>query len=645
MFSATAHAQQGGQEGLTPAKRDTIFKERVVQDRDSLAIPFFDFGAIGSSASDTAMSVSKVDRRLFQYRSFDELLIRATPYMPLSQGGNAQFNSISILGGMQSDVAVSFNGRSMLDPWSSVLHMAQIAPEGMERAEILTGVHAVGLAPSMTLSAVNIQEIRHNSATPYTALWYTQGGGDVIAADAGFSQNVAAGLNFTLGVRRSGAIGRYVNTGYDVWNVRTAVRYAMSDRTNLGVSYQLSSLNTELWGGLRTTLPLSQLTERTAPPVFFTLQDQSRRHDITFTGSHWLTADSLHRITVQMFGTLTNMLRIRDSTLYTSALDTMDHVTFHALHTGVVVRMDDHFGALHLRTGISLDHTSSDSTVYSSELSDVAPQVFAHARITLEEGLNLVGAGRAAIAGGEPLTAFGGGIEWMQGAFDLAADVSTTQRMPSVAESRTLSPERHVLASLTTHVRLPTAHIMGQAFYRVIDGALATTTDRDSLQFIRSTMTSNGTTRSVMGLVTQATISIDDLLSEGLGIELRPVLRLHVEPDVMATSRTLPLVSGELSAAAVYRVRSSTVKLGTRVAMVSPMASRQFVPLTWTNTDPVSSQSWVGNGLDLYLTALLGNASVRFSWENILGEQWYTTAIAPEIISDVRLSVTWSFFD
>ena len=71
--------------------------------------------------------------------------------------------------------------------------------------EILTGTDAVGLAGSMTLSALNIQEMIHNSATPYTALWYAQGGGDVIAMDAAYSQNVARGFNITFGVRRSGA--------------------------------------------------------------------------------------------------------------------------------------------------------------------------------------------------------------------------------------------------------------------------------------------------------------------------------------------------------------------------------------------------------------------------------------------------------
>ena len=75
------------------------------------------------------------------------------------------------------------------------------------------------------------------------------------------------------------------------------------------------------------------------------------------------------------------------------------------------------------------------------------------------------------------------------------------------------------------------------------------------------------------------------------------------------------------------------------------MASQQYVPTTATYTTPVGRQGFVNNGLDVYLTAILGNASIRVSYENMLAERWYTVAVAPEIIRDIRISVTWSFFD
>ncbi|MBK7032063.1 MAG: hypothetical protein IPH49_02045 [Ignavibacteria bacterium] len=51
------------------------------------------------------------------------------------------------------------------------------------------------------------------------------------------------------------------------------------------------------------------------------------------------------------------------------------------------------------------------------------------------------------------------------------------------------------------------------------------------------------------------------------------------------------------------------------------------------------------DGLNVFLMAIVGNATVRASYENILGQRWYTTSYAPEITRAIRLSVDWSFFD
>jgi fibronectin type 3 domain-containing protein len=56
-------------------------------------------------------------------------------------------------------------------------------------------------------------------------------------------------------------------------------------------------------------------------------------------------------------------------------------------------------------------------------------------------------------------------------------------------------------------------------------------------------------------------------------------------------------------------------------------------------------QGLVGNGLDAFIHARLGHADVRLSYENILQSRWYTVAVMPEIIQDLRLSVTWAFLD
>ncbi|MCX6140382.1 MAG: TonB-dependent receptor, partial [Candidatus Kapabacteria bacterium] len=248
-----------------PPERDTAFTQRKVVVPDSLPLPWIGMGRLPGSDEEVDVQITKSGLRKLQYGQLAEALYRGTHWTPLSHGGFGQNDGLSVMGGLNVDLGVSINGRPLSEPWSGTYQLVQAQPAGMERIEILTGTDAVGLAPSMTLSAMNMQSMIHNSATPYTALWYHQGGGDIVAMDASFSQNVAENLNVTLGVRRSGANGRYVNTQFDIWNIRAGIRWTLSARSHLSVSYELASLNTGLWGGLRTVGLSSEFTEDAAP--------------------------------------------------------------------------------------------------------------------------------------------------------------------------------------------------------------------------------------------------------------------------------------------------------------------------------------------------------------------------------------------
>ena len=629
-----------GQEPIPPPQRDSVFTERQIQNDDSLAVPLPQLGRLSAFPDEALVDISKADRRFVQYRSASELLSRGSHLMPISHGGNAQHNTVSIAGGLNADIATSFNGRPMVDPWNDAFHLMQIAPEGLERIEILTGTDAVGLGGSMSLAAMNLQEIRHNSATPYTSLWYSQGGGELIAVDGTFSQNVARGLNITFGVRRSGtAEPRYTNTGFDVWNVRAAVRYTATDRTHLSVSYNLASLNTGLWGGLRTGFDLDSLTERTAPPVFFNLQDESRRHDLTATIVHLFDADTTFTVTGQVFASVNNVLRLRDTTLRTSITDTVDNFVVNGSQYGVLARADYRLGATRLRVGVGADYLGANQSVYTQEVDEVRPQVFGHIRIPLSSSLSFSGAGRVEqrhtntlVGVGAALTLSVGDESWIK------ADLSTAQRAPTAGEGFSLSPERHILATLTSRWVAPSITFEGQAFYRLVSDRLLTTSDRDADQFIRSTSTFNGPNASVAGVTAQANFT-------STWFELRPIVRAFVTQSNGIADDRFPGFMAELYAAGVYRLGSNSVRLGVRGLIQTGMMGQQYVPTTSTYTTPVGRQDIVNNGLDLFLTAILGNASIRFSYENLLASRWYIVAVAPEIISDIRLSVTWSFFD
>lgn len=658
-FCLSAPSLQAVQDTINPphtATHDSAFAERVVDSSDSLTTPLLTMGSLVAmlprdSPGLSALSITKVNRRTIRYQTMGELLARGSPYMPLSQGGYGQQDAISVLGGTNVDLSISSNGRPLFEPWSQQYNLAQAPPDGTESIEILTGAHAIGLGSTLSLSAVNMQDMQHNTSTPFSQLWYGQGGGDFIAADVAFSQNVAPGLNATVGVRRSGAQGRYTNTAFDIWNLRIALKYTMDTLNHFGLSYSLASQNTLLWGGLRSVIPLNELTERTAPTVFNGLTDESRRHDVTLTATHFFSVERTHSITAQVYTSTNDMLRIRDSTLSTSPTDTIGNITFLSRHYGALVRSEHHVEDVTLNLGAGIDAVLLDSTVYNSAVNDYRPQLFAHLTIPVSS-FTLFAAGRATIVNNTILSGTGFGMSWKSAGTSLILDASTIQRAPTPAEGLSLQPERQSVLSFSFKRRASLFDVGAIVFYRVEDAPLVTFSDRDSLQRIRKTTTINGPAQTLGGAYVYANIRTGTIIEEaGIGsgrgwwLEFQPMIRSHYQPNVTDSTRRFPLLLGELTVSFVYQTGLNSIRLGATGKVTSPTASIQYVPLTWTYTSPADVQRWAVNGVDAFLQASLGNASVRIAYENIFAQRWYTTAIAPYIIRDIRFSVTWSFFD
>lgn len=594
LLSMTAMGQvvRDGRKSSDP--NDSSFAKRKVERPDSLNIPYDRHGRLSVLDPVPQFDITKRDTRHIQYRSLPELLTRSTPWMALSAGGFGQYNSLSIAGGTGNDLAVSMNGRALYEPWSGSLHLEQVAVEGLERMELYVGSDAIGLAPSSTLAVLNLQEIRHNIATPFTRLWYTQGAGDLIAADVSLAQNVARDLNVAVGVRRSGANGSYARTGFDVWNVRAAVRYTATERLHLSLSYNLASLNTDLWGGI---LPGSaSMTDDFALPRYATLHDESRRHDVTLSSTLITPGDSTGLVSISAYLSTMDMLRLRDST----------GAVLHGRTMGAIGRFERSFGPLLIRSGVVIEHASQERTIYTSAYDGVTTGIFGHARLRLGE-IDVSAAARLSRSALDSLVSGAGALLLWRAAADwsVSADLSTI----GTSIRQTLA-----MATLTWHHEKNAATIIG--YHRITDA----------------------TSQTASGIVGQGTARIG-------AFEVRPVLRIQRSTTSGINDEWLPLVSGHVSVAYVYEVGTSNVSLGITAGGFSPMRPMQYDPLTWSYLPGSTKQNWVGNGLDGFLAATLGNATVRLSWENLLQQRYATTELSPEAQRNLRFTLNWSFFD
>lgn len=581
--------------------------------------------------------ISKKDLRTIRYGSLSEVLKRGTLFQPLSLGGFGQPNSVSMFGGNANDIGVSFNGRTMMDVWSGSYNLEQHSPEGYDAIDIYVGADAIGLAPQPTLTWVNLQGVRHNTARPYSVLWYSQGGGDLIAGDVTLSQNVAENLNVTVGVRRNGARGVFQRTDFDVWNARLALTYTPSPLTTVDVRYDISSMNTDLWGGLLSNVTLTNVNEATAETVQSGLRDETRRHDGTVTLIQRLAPDSSSTLTTVAYYTSNDLLRLRDSTTLTT-VDPVGTTPFvvRTSMLGAVGRLDQRLGSLRLRVGASIDLVESPAFDYADSSSDVITNFFGHATLPLSEPLTLRVAGRIGTTWGRPLTGLGAALAWRVEGGTLSADASLTQQASTLSEGRDLPFERHMLGMLS--YKLDKFSVT--AFHRRIENAYiyAGLTDSSGTRMLDARIVATNGMRSLSGMFGQITIPIGDF-------QVIPTGRIQYDPSNDTYAGTGVRAMGQLDISYRHVAGPNSLRLGAVGIIQTPFKGESYIPTRWASVHDPTEHGWSGNGLDLYLVGVLGNATLRVSYENILNQRWYTVPIYPEITQNIRVMLHWTFLE
>jgi hypothetical protein len=543
---------------------------------------------------DTAIG-THIHKSAFQHVQFTglpEILSRTTPWLPLQNGGLGQHNAIFLASALPREQSWSVNARPMTDAWSGQFHAEQLAPESFERIEVVTGTDAVGLAPNVSTVGVNMQEALYNTAPLFMRMWYSQGVGDYIAGDAAFAQNVAPNLNISLGVRRAGARGEYARTGFDVWNVRLGARWFPTSRSTYSLNYALSSLNTQLWGGLDTALTTDLSDEASAVPVYYALEDQTRRHDVTLGWTQVLGEDSSSVLYTSAWFTSADLRRI----------DTVEIGVRHARTAGATSRFEQRLGAALLRVAALAQWTDADQTPWSTTLQGLHAAARGHLSIPLGS-LTLRAA--AHVAQQDDSTRIGIG-----GALDIP-----------LGDGMSGSIDASVAAG----------SLLGQLSFKLLSGSTAI----DAAAWMR---------RSTDDIESALYGMHASLRWNTGGFTVAPLVRIMASTP-STTDPEWPLLSGHIDVYYTYAVNRSYVSLGARGTLISPMRGPTFDPWSWSYATSTYVQEWRPAVLDLWLSAMLGNAALRVSWENLLGRAVWTTAVAPSLQQNFRLTVSWSFFD
>ncbi len=587
--------------------------------------------------------INKADILMTNYTSFPGLLKQVLKYYPLDPGIYGQFNTASVFGGNAGDVAVRFDGRQMNDPDFSTYNLEMIAPEFMENAEIFTGSDAVILSGNSSGALINIQEPIYNTRTPFTKLWYCQGGYNFMGSDGVFSQNLNRDINFTLGFRGMSSDGKYSNSALESWNVRGILRWNPSNRTSVSLTEQFTNHGINTFGGINKNKTPDLASDISSVLNFYGLAEKTFRHDITLAMSSYLAADSISAFSGSVY--YSNILWNRNTggDFYFDGADSSTTLNYTNYMLGAQGKFEQVIipGYFVLRTGGEVNYLSIPKNALNNNFSGWNLAGFAHGELTPSKSIVFRGGTRYSRTYGEDAISFGGSALFsLNNKISVLGDISYSLNQPAPSMTGNgLKNEKNAL-------------ILGEVNYRSGDfsaGVNAYSRITDSPLLYRKASETGG-------VITRAeAYNAESRHALGMGIEtgFSPIAHIHLDgyanfSYTMTDSKSderLPYLYAGISGYYELIIKKSVLHAGADLSMTSPFKGESLLPWQRAYIPNGNSSDFAYDGINLFLALKLGNAYVKLDFKNALGSTYYYVPYYPQYGRIFQLSVNMSFND
>ncbi len=629
---------------LAPRAIDTtkIITPEKVGDSIHLTVPLRNHGSLCMIPLTSVTTITKQELPYLNFTGLHDIISQKVPtFYPLHLGSYGQMNSISVFGGGLRDVTLRYDGRSMNSRIFGGANLEQFPPEMIEKIEILTGTDAIVFSDNSNGALINIQEIKHNIATPFTRIAFSQGGYNFIASDGTFSQNIAPNWNTTLGFRRQSASSRFTNSGYEVWNLRAILRWSPSDRTSFSLSELFTNSGIGTNGGIDSLSP-SFSNEIIALPMYADLDERVFRHDITLSGSSVLADDSSSTASGTLYFSNSIWEKNRSRELAITPDDTIRLARFIERTVGATVRLEQVINSLTtLRYGGEVEYTYAEQSRYTEDLQGIKLAGYGHLVLqpsskdfTLRTGARVLYENAKLI----PSLGVAGEMK-LSNNFFLSLDVSQSSRAASAAEGLGLDAERTLLGFAGLQFKHDSISIKATVFSRLTTFPILSEAVRDTGGFILTSRSFNGDSRRTIGFNTQGQWNLGALSANGF-------FQLYQTATDGTSDSRFPLFYAGISAQYEYQIGQSLLQAGLSVKFLGSMEGETFLPQTWTSIPTRTDESnTTFNGIDAFIVLRLGNAFVRATFFNIVSQTYYYVPLYPQLDRNLRLSVSWSFLD
>jgi outer membrane cobalamin receptor len=577
-----------------------------------------------------------------------EDLLNFSPGILLRRLGSAGQPDMVSIGGIDwRGAAILLDGRPMNDPVTGVENLYDIPLEFVDHIELSKGPKSFLYAQNGSAATLNVVTRQYNTGRPVTKVRFMQGPSEHLLTDALFAQNITRQLNLTLGVQRQVTDGRFFNSAYDSWAVRSRLRYNASEKLNISLMdfyrRSVTGFNNGVLFDSTRALGVDPFNEAEAAVASRQASQTSTRRDVTlnaiaaiFPDSTWTTKAVLYYSTAE---------RAYHDSLAAGAFE-----QFSWSITGATLRQDVNMNPLSFQIGGQVESREASLVLPSVDLKKKYAAWFGSLSFHPVEIIETAGFVRGeAYAEGRSFS-YGGSIKTrLAGILELEAAYSRFARFPSLQESswglyRSFAAgpidllERHTLAELT-------GSLNANAF--TISASVSRRTVTNALLFVPLSASSPSP------LVIEISPELSILQFSGAA-----QLRLWVfdasgsvtytearNQDVPSLLSPKFILTGEL----VYRDDLLDGALKTRLGLRSRYLGRhngvRFYPSFMVYAENAARSISPFSTLDLFGVFKIGDAFVNLTWGNVLDKNYLTVYPYPELGRHIRISINWIFLD
>jgi len=561
-------------------------------------------------------------------------------YRDLGEAG--KWGQLIAFGADARSIGIFMDGRPMNDPVTGTYNLSDLPLEAIDHTDILTGPSSLSASGGDGI-LLNFVSRSFNSYRPMTKIRFVQDPLGTILTDGLFTQNVARGLNLTIGFQRTVTQGRYANASLDAWNVRTRLRYNVSDRLNLQLSDFYTKAGNGLNGGIDPLRSASLFDPASAVEDNPSSHDNRSRRDVTFSVIGRFFADS----------SSTTHASFYYSTLereYWNLLQTIDDST-HASFWGVRLRQEFSVDPLRVKIGGTIERRQCELTRTLPSKIETEHSLFAQAEFHMGKLFVPSVAGGITSINGENSTRSGIGVQstitdWLT----LMADASWYDRFPTLQErywrdtivvrEKEIRREQH--AMIQGGIKLsagPNLQLELSGFQRTIDQAIV---------FQPLVLQSGSSGFSISNINRMKVLGLNGRIDffwshiEAFGVM---TLQRTTQDGLLTTLMPDLILSGELCYRDLFFKEKLEAKFGARSRFLNRQQGMQFDPQSLSYFQSHSDLLLRSTTFDLFMILKIGDAHISLSWNNILNAGYLVSPVYPMPGRNIRLGVNWVFMD